>query len=381
MYLKNLRTQQFRNHTDSTFEFGNRTNVLLGENGQGKTNIIEAITYLCITKSFFAHNDSHIVKFGADLFEIEGTIISERADEKKIRVAYSTKQNEKIYLINKHRIEPFSSVIGKFPLVICSPEYAPITSSGPSERRKFVDFVISQSNQSYFQRLLEFRKILKNRNVILFDGKQQRQDISGMLEPWNEQLIDQGSYIIFSRNRFVKEFREFMQPAYSELVNVAEIPTIEYQSLDNMEESTGEEEIRELMRKQLKLKSGIERKFGTTLVGPHRDELVFKLNSLDLRTFASQGQHKTFLVALKIGEFFYLKERCNETPILLLDDIFSELDKERAKRLLSFVESLNQTFITSTNPNLFEDRVITGENSRLFYIHNGSVVERQTFAA
>ena len=165
MHLKNLRLQHFRNHTDSKFEFSSTTNVFLGDNGHGKTNVIEAIAYLCLTKSFYANGDNLVLGFGYDLFEIDGTIISFKDQVFNIRVAYSENQKEKIFSINKHRIEPLSSVIGKFPIVICSPEHAPITSEGPAERRRFVDFVISQSNNVYFQKLIDYRRVLKHRNI------------------------------------------------------------------------------------------------------------------------------------------------------------------------------------------------------------------------
>jgi len=375
MHLKNLRLQNFRNHIDSKFEFNCRTNVLLGNNGHGKTNVIEAISYLCLTKSFYAYGDSVVLNFNNNMFEIEGTIITKQEQEYDVRVAYSELQQEKIYAINKHRVEPFSSVIGKFPIVICSPEHAPVTSAGPAERRKFVDFVISQSNNTYFQNLIEYRRILKQRNKILMDGRILRRDVSELLLPWNEQLIKCGSYLTIKRKQFVDEFRWFVQSAYQQVADEYEKPNIEYKPANIPIESIEEKDISDLFDSALMEKRSEEIRLGTTLVGPHRDEFVFTINDLDLRKYASQGQHKTFLIALKMGEFYYLKERCHETPIILLDDIFSELDDSRAKKLLNYVDSLSQTFITTTNPHLFSDNKLHDDGLKVFSIINGSPLE------
>ena len=381
MYLTTLKLQHFRNHLDSLFEFGDGTNVLLGDNGQGKTNVIEAISYLCLTKSFYAGSDALVLNFENDVFGVEGTVISDNGSEFRIRVAYTAPQTEKIYTINRHPVEPFSSVVGKFPIVICSPEHAPITTQGPQERRKFVDFVISQSNGTYFTNLMEYRRIVKHRNKILVDAKHSRGDIASSLAPWDEQLVTYGSALMQRRRQFAEEFQSFITSAYHHLVGREEEPAIHYAPQCAFDGAMQEHEIQDRLRLEMQKRSNDEKRLGTSLVGPHRDEFEFQINGLDLRKFASQGQHKTFLVALKIGEFFYLKDRCRETPIMLLDDIFSELDEHRAKRLLGFVETVSQTFITSTNPHYFESEMFTGLRNKLFHIRSGTVVEQKPVAA
>ncbi|MBI5021345.1 MAG: DNA replication/repair protein RecF [Ignavibacteriales bacterium] len=381
MYLKNIRVHNFRNHTESIFDFGQRANILVGENGQGKTNILEAISYLCLTKSFYSHGDSHVVKIGNGIFEVEGVFNTERTGDQRIRVAYSDEQKEKIFTINKNHVEPLSSVIGKFPVVICSPEHAPITSQGPVERRRFIDLVISQSSNIYFQHLMEYRKILRNRNKVLADARSQRTDPTEILEPWNEQLINAGAYIVMRRQKFVDEFERYLSSSYQQLVNNGELPFIAYEPSLPIDKSVNQEEVKNVFSLELSRKKEREIQIGTTVVGPHRDELLFNINGLDLRRYASQGQHKTFLVALKIAEFFYLREQCNETPILLLDDIFSELDNMRAAKLLDFVGTISQTFITSTNKDLFEKNATDAENRKMFTINNGAVMEEQKYVA
>lgn len=381
MHLTTLRLQRFRNHLDSWFEFGDGTNILLGDNGQGKTNVIEAVSYLCLTKSFFAGNDALVTNFEHPMFEVEGTFVSNQGIEHRVRIAYDKEREQKRYTHNRHAVDLLSSVIGMFPIVICSPEHTPITTEGPGERRKFVDLVISQSNPPYFQNLLEYRRVLKQRNRILLDSKIAKRDCSKQLDPWDEQLAAHGSYLMVRRKQFVEEFQSFVESAYHHIVGNEEQPTITYGSSTRIREQATEQELRNTLLSELQEKRKEEARYGITLVGPHRDEFAMKINGLDLRKFASQGQHKTFLIAMKIGEFFYLNERCRETPMMLLDDIFSELDDQRASRLLQFVETLSQTFITSTNVHMFEERMLFGSRNKNFTIRNGTVVEQDPVVA
>ncbi|MBI3364207.1 MAG: DNA replication and repair protein RecF, partial [Ignavibacteriae bacterium] len=251
----------------------------------------------------------------------------------------------------------------------------------PVERRRFVDFVISQSSPIYFETLLEYRRVLKQRNKILLDAKLSKRDPGPLLLPWDEQLVRYGSYLMMRRGKFIEEFQQFISSAYHQLVGREEEPTIEYLPVSRIDETRSEEGFQTLLQTQLRAKGVEEKRTGSTLVGPHRDEFLLKINGRELRKFASQGQHKTFLVALKIGEFFYLKDRCQETPIMLLDDIFSELDEHRAKRLLSLVGELSQTFITSTNPHYFDDTMAFEDRNKIFHIQEGNSVAQNTFAA
>jgi DNA replication and repair protein RecF len=380
MVLQTLQLHNFRNHEATSLEFGQGINALLGENGEGKTNILEAISFLCLTKSFYASTDALVVRIGATHFEIDGTMSLAGGSLLNVRVAYSAETREKAFSINKRRVEPFSSVIGKFPIVVCSPEHGPITSGGPSERRRFMDFVISQSNALYFQELLEYRKILKHRGKILADARSSRSDPGEALAPWDEQLVIHGSAITLKRRAFVDEFHDFISSSYHQLVGSGEEPAIGYEPSVGLGPGESEADHRDKFRAELKELRMEEVRLGSTLLGPHRDELALRINGLDLRKYASQGQHKTFLVALKIGEFFYLRDRCSEPPILLLDDIFSELDAQRADHLLHFTGELSQTFITSTNAHLFDAVSTSRGEPKRFTIHQGAVVEDQAVA-
>ena len=379
MRLTTIRLRNFRNHTDSVFEFGNGTNLFLGDNGQGKTNVLEAISYLCLTKSFYASGDPVVLQIGAEFFEVEGVFILGADNANTVRVAYDKQQADKAYFIAKKPIEPFSSIIGKFPLVICSPEHNPVTSGGPEERRRFCDFVISQASPVYFKALIEYRRALKQRNKILLDAKLGNTDPSHLLESWDEQLIQLGSVLIHRRKKFFDGFREILSSTYHHLIGEEEEPEIIYEPFT--EPWSSEKECSDLLRAGLMQSRREEARVGSTLVGPHRDEFVFKINGLDLRKYGSQGQHKTFLVGLKLGEFFYLKNLCNETPLLLLDDIFSELDEHRSERLLEFVGTISQTFITSTSIKWFEPFIEYGDHNKQFVIRNGAVAAQEHMVA
>jgi DNA replication and repair protein RecF len=373
MFLQNIRLKNFRNHRELYLEFGEKANVILGDNGEGKTNLLEAISYISLTKSFYASSDSVVALIGSDVFEIDADIFSDKNNIFHVHIGYDTTTSEKVFIINKKRIEPFSSIIGKFPLVFLSPDNSSITFGGPAERRKFLDLVISQSNLQYFEALSEYRKVIRHRNKILTDLKIAKNGPPGLLEAWNEQLVVLGSKLILKRYYFVREFQEYISASYYNLVDVKEIPSIEYFPSFALEQEITLESITEKFKKELADKSTEEMRFGSTLVGPHRDEVIFKINNLDLRSFASQGQHKTFLVALKIGEFFYLKERCSENPVFLLDDVFAELDDQRSKHMLKLIESLSQTFITSTNCGIFDKALTFHGQNKKFFIKAGQI--------
>ncbi len=362
--------ENFRNHQHTVLSLGPGVNVLLGNNGQGKTNILEAVSCLSLTKSFYAANDATLVRLGQDVFKIEGTLASSAGLEHDIAMSYSRELGEKLFVVNGTRVERLTSVIGMFPVVILSPENSAITFGGPADRRRFMDLLLSQLSRTYFDDLLEYRQILRQRNRILADGKHGgiREDV---LEPWNHSLATYGARIVQKRTHFTREFAGYVVRSYADLVDVAEEPGLEYStSIDAKEENV--EKTAELILAELRRKREEEIRRGLSLVGPHRDDLQFRLNGIDLQKYASQGQHKTFLIALKVAEFFYLKEKKEETPILLLDDVLSELDESRSKRLLGHIAELGQTIITTTDESPFSNIIPWGHEHRKFHVEQGA---------
>jgi DNA replication and repair protein RecF len=373
MKFREVRLRNFRNHEETEIGCAPGRNVFLGNNGEGKTNILEAISYLCLTKSFYASTDATAVQFGQQGFTVGATALSDIDVSYKIDVSYSKETREKKIAVNNGTVEDKSSVIGMFPVVVLSPENANVTSGTPADRRRFIDVVISQSNKSYLQDLMEYRRILRQRNRILFEAKGAQRATQDLLEPWNENLINRGAQISHRRAKFVEEFTPYLIGAYTEIAGKEEEPSIIYDSSIKTDSSQTPEQERLLFRKQLEQQQVEEQKLGTTLVGPHKDELVFEINGVGLKAFASQGQHKTFLVALKVAEFFYLHERCQETPVLLLDDVFSELDSPRSEKLLSMTGNLGQTFITATDEQRFPGASKQESDFARYYVHKGNV--------
>ncbi len=378
MILTNARLTNFRNHEDTQFEFASAMNVFLGDNGMGKTNILEAISFLCLTKSFYAGTDTISLQKEKNFFEVSGEFLAENNHNSRVRVAYDETAREKKFFINNGEIEKFSSVIGQFPVVILSPENNTITFGAPSERRKFADLIISQSSKIYAEDMLEFKRVLRQRNKILSEADGKPKD--ALLEPWTEMLASFGAKITAKRIQFTQEFIPYIEQTYAQIADNTEIPKMEYAPGIEIDEAMRVDAIRQILLKKLHRKKNDEYRLRSSLAGPHKDEFVFSLNGLHLKQYASQGQHKTFLIALKVAEFFYLKERCNENPVFLLDDVFSELDEERSAKLLQLVEKIGQTFITTTSEKIFNNSIVWNNERRKFIIRGGAVV-REALAA
>lgn len=314
----------------------------MGGNGKGKTTLLEAAYYLCTTKSFFAR-DNEVVSFDENEFEIKGYFKDKTEDIS--RVFYSMSENKKYYFQNDKLISKSYNIIGKYPVVLLTPEDHSITQGSPSERRKFVDSVISQASSTYLNILLDYNKTLKHRTVVLNRLRDSySEQLKSELDAWTQRLIDNGTEIIKHRKIFIEQFNEFLRISYSEIMGDDEKPEIKYIYLDG--EDNG---IKEQFGILLDEKRNEEIKRGTNLIGPHRDEFIFSINNISLKIFGSQGQHKTFQAALRFAEFFYLKEITSKSPIFLLDDAFGELDAYRAGRISEYLKKVGQTFITITD--------------------------------
>lgn len=371
MRVTSAHLQHFRNHSQSIAEFGPGVNALLGKNGQGKTNIIEALSFLSLTKSFYAATENTVLQIGKPRFEVAGEFIGDSGSGHKVVVQYDRDSGEKGFTVNNVKPESLSSVIGRFPVVLLSPEKSAITFGGPSERRRFLDLVLSQMNREYLISVLEYRRVLRQRNALL--GNVQTSGNLEALEPWNEALARHGSRVTFRRREFISEFGAYVTAAYKNLTHGGEEPGMAYVTVAGGEEQDPVDVIEGRLRESLNERRAEEIRRRMTLVGPHRDELKLTLNGLGIQKYASQGQHKTFLVALKIAEFQYMRERLNETPMLLLDDVFSELDEERSRCLVGLASTLGQTIITATDESVFRGAIKWNGTNRKFYVENGTV--------
>ncbi|PIU44394.1 MAG: DNA replication and repair protein RecF [Ignavibacteriales bacterium CG07_land_8_20_14_0_80_59_12] len=375
MILQSLVLKNFRNHRSTALEFPAQFNAFIGDNGQGKTSILEAIAYLCLTKSFTAQNDITVVTLGEEEFHVAGEFRSDLGAPSSVEIRYRRAEGKKTLQMNRTPVDSFASFIGIHPAVVLASDHEQITLGLPSARRRFLDVLLSQARRSYLEDLVAYRRTLRNRNRILFDMRERRSVGTELLEPWDEQLSTIGARIIDRRLRFLTEFQPYVEDSYRQIAEGGEHPALRYAPSICVAEGAPREEIQDAFRS--KLRDGLYRDtaLGRTGAGPHLDELVFLLNDLEVRQYASRGQHKTFLVALKVAEFVYLRERLQETPIVLFDDVIVELDDRRSKALIDTVCSLGQAFVTATDGRFLE-KLPARVEMKEFEIVNGGIKAR-----
>jgi DNA replication and repair protein RecF len=366
MVLKQIELQNFRLHKSTSLKFSDRLNLIIGGNGQGKTSILEAIYYLCTTRNLNLASESDVVMFGEQYFDASGKFSD--LTENISRIFFDSTKGKKIFFLDDKQVFNSSSIIGKFPIVSLIQADHAITLGSPLDRRRFVDSVISQSSHAYLEILLEFNKTLRQRSSLLSQIKENRnRNLYDQLDAWTEALITTGSEIIKHRIRFVKEFNVYLHEAYNNIVESKEEPLIVYNSLPMLEE----ENVSERFREELNALREDELRRATNLVGPHRDDFIFSIDELELKRFGSQGQHKTFQIALRFGQFFFIKEKLGKTPIFLMDDVFGELDTYRAGRISSYLSKIGQAFITMTDLTKTEGLNAGAENF-LIKVNNGT---------
>ncbi len=347
MILNSVLLKNFRLHKNQKFNFSEKTNYIIGGNGLGKTSVLEAVYYLCTTKSPVSNTDSEAVSFGEKSFEITGKF--KDLTEDLVKVIYSTQDNKKKYFLNNKLVKKHSGVIGRYPVVLLAPLDHAITQGSPADRRKFIDSIISQASDTYLKTLIQYNRILKNRSSLLNQIKEK--PTSSLLEQllaWDSSVASIGTELILYRKNFINEFLPFMLESYKEIMNEDEKPNIILNTMDNYQPLNHNETLEKFLE-LININKPLEIKRGRNLVGPHRDDFIFELNDLNLKTFGSQGQHKTFQVVLRFAEYFYLKNKTGKNPIFLLDDVFGELDSNRAKKISEYLKKIGQVFISITD--------------------------------
>lgn len=368
MILNNLELTNFRLHRHTKIKFSEQLNYIVGGNGQGKTSLLEAIYYLCTSKNLSQSKDQEVVSFDEAFFNIKGKFSD--LINNNVEIIYSSKENKKVLNLDEKVINRASNLIGKFPVVTLTPSDHSITMGAPADRRKFVDSVISQASNTYLKILIDYNRTLRQRSALLYQMKENFQpQLIDQLETWTESLVKLGSEIIEHRIKFVKTFGEYIVESYKTIMNNIEIPSIEYNYLNE----SSDNEIHQTFRKEIERMKDQEIIRAKNLVGPHRDEFLFKINDLDLRKYGSQGQHKTFQISLRFGEFFYLKDTLGKTPIFLMDDVFGELDAFRANKISEYMKKIGQAFITLTDFSNFE-HLTKSEEDLVINIKNGQVM-------
>ena len=376
MRLRSLRLLSFRAHAETEVAFSPGVNLIYGPNGAGKTNLLEAVHYLCLSKSFLTAQDAHALRKGCPFFEVEGRFEGEQRPEIAARLVYVPDEGKRIF-VNKSPLDRLSEIVGVLPVVVFSPADGALTAGGPDERRRFLDNTLSQARPVYLDDLMKYRRALKQRNALLFAQRRSAVDPAS-LQAWDEELVTLGARLIERRRRFIAEFAGYLAEAYARIEAVGEEPSIEYQSPVALGEAMSEADIAEAFRQALRRLARRERERGRTLAGPHRDELVFRLNDFEVRPFASQGQHRTFGMALKLAKYFYLRETLDETPLLLLDDVFGDLDPHRTEVFLRLFQrdDIGQTLVTAARREPFEGVVdFDGPEHSAHFVVDGTIAE------
>ncbi len=347
MFLKKVSLLNYKNFESKDLEFDSKINCFVGDNGKGKTNILDAIYHLSFGKSYFNPISSQNIKHGTDFFVVEGLFEKENREEKI--VCSLKRNNKKIIKRNGKAYERFADHIGLLPLVIISPADRDLISEGSDVRRKFMDGVISQSNKAYLQSLINYNKVLSQRNALLKYFAANHTFDKNTLAVYNEQLHTYGSEIFEKRTEFLEKFIPIFKTQYKAITGNTEEVHLNYDSKLHISDMAS------LLEKAIDR----DRALQYTSVGVHKDDLSFTIAEYPIKKFGSQGQQKSFLIALKFAQFQFMQEASQTTPILLLDDIFDKLDEHRVAHIISLVnkDNFGQIFVSDTHADRTENVV------------------------
>ncbi len=347
MHLQKITLVNFKNFESQTFDFEDKINCFVGNNGVGKTNVLDAIYYLSFAKSYFNPVAVQNIRHQQDFFMIQGEY---QLAEKLDTVICSLKRgNKKVLKRNGKAYEKFSDHIGYLPLVIISPADRDLIIEGSDTRRKFVDNVISQSDKNYLLTILKYNKVLAQRNSLLKYFAANRTFDAINLKVYDEQLLNYGTVIFEKRTAFLEAFIPIFKKRYEAISNSKEQVNMYYKT------QLQDEDLLKLFEKNLER----DRVLQYTSVGVHKDDLTFEIDGYPVKKFGSQGQQKSFLIALKLAQFDFIKSQSNVKPILLLDDIFDKLDDSRVEQLIGLVNNdhFGQLFISDTHEERTEEVV------------------------
>lgn len=368
VFLKDIQLLNFKNYEERHFDFSQSVNCFVGSNGTGKTNVLEAIHYLSATRGYFNPIDSQNVKHGTEFFMISGVFETDMGED---RIQCSVKKGvKKKFSKNKKDYSRLADHFGRYPAVVIAPNDTDLIREGSEYRRKFIDAAISQFDRAYLEHLVQYTKVLQQRNQLLKSAKHPREVDLESLSVWDAQLIHIGEKIYNRRKSFIEPFTPGFLEMYQRISGGEEHVSLVYKS-------QYEEEDFEALFESAREKDLILRR---STVGCHKDDLSFEIHGHPLKKFGSQGQQKSFLIALKLALFQYIQKETGAKPMLLLDDIFDKIDDHRVAALMQLVSehAFGQIFISDTHekrvPELFEN---AGEDVKVFNIAKANKTESQ----
>ncbi|MCD8151482.1 MAG: DNA replication/repair protein RecF [Clostridiales bacterium] len=356
MIIQSLELKNFRNYRELHISFDRRTNILYGDNAQGKTNILESLYVSGTTKSHRGSKDREMILFEEEEAHIR-TFVEKKGIEHQIDI-HLKKNNAKGIAIDRVPIRRAGELFGMLNIVVFSPEDLNIIKDGPSRRRRFLDMEMSQIDRIYMNDLSHYNRVLKQRNQLLKD-LYYRPDLEETLCVWDEQLVCYGKRLIEQRKNFINQFNEIAAVIHKRISGGRETLCLEYEP--GCDAADFEDEVKNSVEK--------DKRIGMTSCGPHRDDICFKVNGTDIRRYGSQGQQRTAALSLKLAEIDFVKGMIHDTPVLLLDDVLSELDSRRQNYLLNSIGDV-QTIITCTGLDDFVKNRF--QINKIFYIENGT---------
>lgn len=371
MYINSLKLVNYRNYDELLVKFNKKVNLIIGMNGQGKTNLVEAIGFMSIGRSFRTNKDKELIKFSAENLYC-GCNFTRNNIDKKIEIVVA--KDKKGVKVNGVSIKSMQELLGNLNVVIFSPEDLRLVKDGPKERRSFIDKEISQIMPRYYSLLTNYNKILHQRNTVL---KSYRID-ENLLDVYDETMSTYASEIYIIRNRFIKKLSEISRKIHKNLTMDKENLTIIYKNQVDLESGQDASQVRLNLLKRLRESRQGDMITRATKVGPHKDDMKIFINDIDVRMYGSQGQQRTASISLKLSEIELIKQEVGDYPVLILDDVFSELDQTRQKMLVEKLENI-QMFVTSADPlhkdilDIEDYSIFSIENGRLIGVENGGV--------
>ena len=375
MKLTELNLHHFRNYDEAQVEFSPQINVLIGENAQGKTNLLESIYVLAMTRSHRTNNDRELIEFGKDAAQIKGTVQRELGSLKLELDIGKHGKKAKANHLEKARL---SEYLGQLNVILFAPEDLALVKGAPTVRRRFIDMEFGQVSPKYLHDLTQYRDILKQRNRYLKQLQSHEAQDQLYLEVLSEQLAAVGGAIISQRVKFLSELEGYAQELHQSITQGRENLTFEYSSAVKDASALTEVELSEALMDLYRQNQSKEIFQGTTLYGPHRDDVRFLINHKNVQTYGSQGQQRTTALSVKLAEIDLMKNQTGEYPILLLDDVLSELDGARQTHLLKTIQDKIQTFLTT--PGLSDVARNLIKEPRIFHIRDGQIIPEKQAA-
>lgn len=369
MILRKIKLINFRNYKTFNINFQKNINIIIGDNAQGKTNILESIYTLALTKSYRTTNDSNLIRLNQEKFIITGEVKDEKIFKK---LSLELTKNSKKAKINDNNINKISDYIGNLYVILSSPDDLQMIKGSPTERRNFLNIEISQLSNNYIKKYNEFNKILKMRNDYLKLLYTNSLGDYNYLDILTNNLIDREIDIYIERKNFIDKVNDNLTDIYKDITSIKDLKII---YLTNVEFNNFEpEEIKKSLKDKYKRNQQREIAMGMTLYGPHRDDFSFMIGDNDIKIFGSQGQQKLAFIALKFSEIPIFEEITGTKPIILLDDIFSELDKVKKNKLIQYINKDYQVIITSNDTKDISKKIL--KDSNIYKIKDGKITEK-----